>query len=157
MLALFIQDLQHTQNSSHKTIENYGHRIERFVIYMDNCDVKDVCAMDILNFRRYLSEDLQLSKKTINFHIIALRSFFKFLVKNEVDCLSPEKLELAKIPQREVSFLQEDEIEDLLNAPLRYVEDPLKQARDVLILHILYGTGLRVSELISLKREQITF
>lgn len=95
--------------------------------------------------------------KTVNFHIIALRSFFKFLLKNDVDCLSPDKLELAKIPQREVSFLQEDEIEDILLAPLRYEKNPLKQARDLLILQILYGTGLRVSELISLTRDNIQF
>lgn len=131
------------------------HWIGRFVTYMENCLVKEVKALDILNFRRYLSEELTLSKKTVNFHIIALRSFFKFLVKNDVECLSPEKLELSKIPQREVTFLQEDEIEDLLRAPLRYEEDELRQARDLLILHILYGTGLRVSELISLTREQI--
>lgn len=79
------------------------------------------------------------------------------MLKNDIDCLSPDKLELAKIPQREVTFLQEDEIEDILHAPLRFQKDPLIQARDLLILQILYGTGLRVSELISLKRENIQF
>lgn len=152
---MFKDYLEHTQNASTRTVQNYMHWIGRFVTYMENCLVKEVKALDILNFRRYLSEELTLSKKTVNFHIIALRSFFKFLVKNDVECLSPEKLELSKIPQREVTFLQEDEIEDLLRAPLRYEEDELRQARDLLILHILYGTGLRVSELISLTREQI--
>lgn len=96
-----------------------------------------------------------LDKKTINYHIIAMRSFLKFLLKNEIDCISPEKLELAKIPQREVSYLQENEIEAILNAPLFYEKNLLKQARDQLILQVLYGTGLRVSELTSLMRENL--
>jgi integrase/recombinase XerC len=76
-------------------------------------------------------------------------------LKNDIDCISPDKLELAKIPQREVSFLLEDEISALLNAPSRYGKNELQIARDELILNILYGTGLRVSELISLTKNQI--
>lgn len=110
--------------------------------------------MNIQNFRMELAKT-GLDKKTINYHIIAMRSFLKFLLKNEIDCISPEKLELAKIPQREVSYLQENEIEAILNAPLFYEKNPLKQARDQLILQVLYGTGLRVSELTSLMRENL--
>ena len=110
--------------------------------------------MNIQNFRMELAKT-GLDKKTINYHIIAMRSFLKFLLKNEIDCISPEKLELAKIPQREVSYLQENEIEAILNAPLLYEKNPLKQARDQLILQVLYGTGLRVSELTSLMRENL--
>lgn len=96
-----------------------------------------------------------MSKKTVNYHIVALRSFLRFLLKNDIDCLSPEKLELAKIPQREVSFLLEDEINALLKAPKQFATSALQKARDELILHILYGTGLRVSELVNLKKSQI--
>ena len=110
--------------------------------------------MNIQNFRMELAKT-GLDKKTINYHIIAMRSFLKFLLKNEIDCISPEKLELAKIPQREVSYLQENEIEAILNAPLFYEKNPLEQARDQLILQVLYGTGLRVSELTSLMRENL--
>lgn len=96
-----------------------------------------------------------LSKKTVNYHIIALRSFLKFLLKNDVNCLSPDKLELAKIPQREVHFLTEEEISSLLEAPRIFGTSELQIFRDELILHILYGTGLRVSELINLNINQI--
>ena len=91
--------------------------------------------------------NLGLAKKTVNYHIIALRSFLRFLLKNDIDCLSPDKIELSKIPQREVSFLLENEID--------FATSELQKARDELILHILYGTGLRVSELISLKKSQL--
>ena len=59
-------------------------------------------------------DDSGLTKKTVNYHIIALRSFLRFLLKNDIDCLSPEKLELSKIPQREVSFLLESEVQSWL-------------------------------------------
>ncbi len=116
--------------------------------------ISELRPMNIQNFRMELAKT-GLDKKTINYHIIAMRSFLKFLLKNEIDCISPEKLELAKIPQREVSYLQENEIEAILNAPLFYEKNPLKQARDQLILQVLYGTGLRVSELTSLMRENL--
>lgn len=156
LLATFVHYLEHTKNSSQRTVKNYTLWIQRAVDYLGDPLITQVQPIDVLNFRIFLDE-LGLSKKTVNFHIIALRAFFKFLSKNEIDCLSPEKIELSKIPQREVSYLQEDEIEDILNAPLRFESDPLKQARDLLILQILYGTGLRVSELIALKRENINF
>ncbi len=110
--------------------------------------------MDVLELRKELREQ-GLSKKTINYHIIALRSFLRFLLKNDIDCMSPDKLELAKIPQREVHFLQEEEITQLLLAPRTRGNAELQIARDELILAILYGTGLRVSELISLQKNQI--
>lgn len=137
MLKLFFQSMEHSKNSSKKTVENYIHRLTRAQDYRGDPEVEKITSLDILNFRMVLAEQ-GLANKTVNFHIIALRSFFKFLLKNDIDCLSPDKLELAKIPQREVSFLQEDEIEDILQAPLRYQQDPLIQARDLLILQILY-------------------
>ena len=111
-------------------------------------------SLHILQLRMALDSS-GLSKKTINYHIVALRSFLRFLLKNDVACLSPEKLELSKIPQREVHFLLEDEVDRILSAPRYYAKSELQAARDELILHILYGTGLRVTELITLKKEQI--
>lgn len=107
-----------------------------------------------------------LSPKTVNYHIVALRSFFKFLLKNDVEVLSPEKLDLAKIPPRQVAYLSEKEVKTLLEAPLQQKEKaenspkhqmgtPLKILRDLAILQTLYGTGLRVTELISLKTTDI--
>jgi site-specific recombinase XerD len=86
----------------------------------------------------------------MNYHVVALRAMLKFLLRNDIDCLSPDKLELAKIGQREVNFLTEEEVSSLLDAPLVYEQSPVKQSRDLAILAFLYGTGLRVTELITL-------
>ena len=154
LLWAFVDYLQHTKNSSPRTVSNYKLWIQRLVDYLGDPLISELRPMNIQNFRMELAKT-GLDKKTINYHIIAMRSFLKFLLKNEIDCISPEKLELAKIPQREVSYLQENEIEAILNAPLFYEKNPLKQARDQLILQVLYGTGLRVSELTSLMRENL--
>lgn len=69
--------------------------------------------------------------------------------------MSPDKLELAKTPPREVNYLDEKDIEKILAAPLEYAKDELKQARDFAILQFLYGTGLRVTELITLQKKDI--
>lgn len=93
--------------------------------------------------------------KTINYHIVAIRAFLKFALKNDIDCISPDKLELAKTPPREVNYLDEQDIGKMLAAPREYTKDPMKQARNSTILQFLYGTGLRVSELINLQKKAI--
>jgi site-specific recombinase XerD len=72
-----------------------------------------------------------------------------------VETIAPEKLDLAKIPPRQLSYLSEPEVEKILEAPLSFEKKPLKMVRDQAILYTLYGTGLRVTELISLKRMDI--
>ncbi|MBU0626110.1 tyrosine-type recombinase/integrase [Patescibacteria group bacterium] len=112
--------------------------------------------MQILDYRMALTQ-FGLSVRTINYHIVAIRAFLKFLLKNDIDCISPDKLELAKTAPREVNYLSDDEIEDILKAPAQYAKNELKLARDEAILHFLYSTGLRVSELIFLQKKDIHF
>ncbi|MEI8253044.1 MAG: hypothetical protein WCG25_04825 [bacterium] len=61
-----------------------------------------------------------MSIKTINYHIVAIRSFLKFLLKNDFDCISPDKLELSKIPAREVNYLEDDEVKSVLEMPSKF-------------------------------------
>lgn len=154
LLEKFLFYLEYEKNTSKKTLENYSLWLNRFVSYIWNVDVRDINSMMILDYRMYLNQ-LWLSKKTINYHVVALRSFFKFCLKNDIDCIAPTKLELAKIPTRDVNFLTEDEVQEILQAPLKYENNEIKRARDYAILNVLYSTWLRVSELISLKKAQL--
>ena len=96
--------------------------------------------MQILEFRMSLHKT-GLNIKTINYHIVALRAFLKFLLKNDIDCISPDKLELSKVPPREVNYLSEEEVENILTAPGKlHTKNILKQTRDIAILNMLYGT-----------------
>lgn len=154
LLEKFLFYLEYEKNTSQKTLENYSLWLNRFVSYIWNVDVRDINSMMILDYRMYLNQ-LWLSKKTINYHVVALRSFFKFCIKNDIDCIAPTKLELAKMPTREVNFLTEEEVQEILRAPLQYEDNEVKRARDYAILNVLYSTWLRVSELISLKKSQL--
>ena len=161
LVEKFLYYLEYEKNNSPKTLENYSLWLNRFISYIWNITVTDIKAMHILDYRMYLNS-LGLSKKTINYHIVAIRSFLKFCLKNDIECMSPEKLELSKIPNREINYLLEEEVQKIMEAPLnsenwefRNEKDLLRIKRDIAILWMLYWTGLRVSELVSIKRSQI--
>jgi site-specific recombinase XerD len=146
--------LQYEKNSSPKTMENYSLRLQRLVEFCGNIKIAELNRMQLLEYRMVL-RDNGLSVKTINYHIVAIRAFLKFLLKNDIDCISPDKLELAKVAPREVNYLEEADIQAILSAPHQRNHNPTQEARDTTILQFLYGTGLRVSELVHLKQEDI--
>jgi len=155
----FLSYLELEKNYSEQTIKNYRFWLYRIRDYLEAIEnkiyIEEIEAMDITKFRSFLNSEW-LSKKTINYYIIALRSFFKFLNKNDIKTFSIEKLELSKLDPRVVSFLSKEEVEKILSMPEKFEKNELKKYRDMTILHILYGSWLRVSELIWLKKEQIS-
>ncbi len=154
----FLEYLEVTQNKSKKTLENYNHYLSRFKEFLaEDIETKDITLKKIQNYRLYLNrlEDNRkrpLSIKTQNYHIIAIRAFLKYLTKNDIKSLAPEKVELSKIPQRTVEALSREEIDRIFNAVSAENKSYL---RDLAILGTLYSTGLRVSELRSLNIEQV--
>lgn len=147
--------MQYEKNVSPKTLENYSLWLNRFLDFIWDKEISKVIRMQILDYRMALFENW-LSQKTINYHVVAIRSFLKFLLKNDIDCMSPDKLELAKIRPREINYLEDVEIDKLLSAPaISKSKNLVKITRDEAILNFLYGTWLRVTELIDLKRIDI--
>ncbi len=146
--------LQYEKNVSPKTIENYSLRLNRFLEFCGDIEISKVNRMQLLDYRMALHKN-KLNVKTINYHIVAIRAFLKFVLKNDIDCMSPDKLELAKTPPREVNYLDEKDIENILSSPHEHTKNELQQARDFAILQFLYGTGLRVTELITLQKKDI--
>ena len=69
----------------------------------------------------------------------------------DIECLAPDKVELAKVPPNEVRFLTDKEVEKILTAPDHWCASENKRQRDKAILRTLYGSGLRVTEMIRLK------
>ncbi|MFA5133352.1 MAG: tyrosine-type recombinase/integrase [Patescibacteria group bacterium] len=165
----FLAYLEVEKGRSANTIENYRFYLTRFFDWVTRVEKytaalnpKNIDLLLINRYRIYLnrleSEDGELLKKsTQNYHLIALRSFLKFLAKRDIKSLAPEKIELAKMPEREVSFLENPEVERLLAAPLSGTNSKPKigDLRDKAILEVLFSAGLRVSELCHLKRNEI--
>lgn len=155
----FLTDLEVAKNRSKKTVENYQHYLSRFLKWSKINNPDEITDDLIRNYKLYLNrfqtvkgEDLQ--KITQNYHIIAIRAFLKYLAKRDIKSLAPEKVEIGKISRKEIDFLEDEELIRLLSAPNTA---DLNGLRDKAILHLLFSTGLRVSELTSLDRETINF
>ena len=95
-----------------------------------------------------------LSRKTQGFYAVALRSFLKWCIKRDIVTLAPEKIDLPKIEDRQIKFLVGEDVDRLLNCPSI---NKLAGLRDKAILEMLFSTGLRVSEIVKIKREEIDF
>lgn len=156
----FLEYCEITKNQSDKTLENYSHYLKRFQDYLSkDINPSKITLQDVEKYRLFLNRHRdergrRLGIKTQNYHMIALRAFLKYLIKNDIRTLAPEKIELPKIPERSVEVLSRDELERIFAA----VDIAKKQGpRDLAILHTLYSTGLRVSELTSLNRDDIDF
>lgn len=154
----FLEYCEIAQNKSKKTLENYTHYLKRFEDFLsEDLKPRDLDLRKVQNFRLYLArhkdeKGRSLGLKTQMYHIIALRAFLKYLIKNDVATLAPEKIELAKVPQRTIEALDVEELERLFKS----VDLSKAQGhRDLAILETLYSTGLRVSELASLNRDQV--
>jgi site-specific recombinase XerD len=153
----FLEYLEIEKGRSLKTVENYGRYLERFWKFSKISDVTEITDDLIRNFRLYLNrqktaEGNELSKKTQNYYLIALRMFLKYLARRGIRSLAPERIELAKINQTQLDLISENELERILQAP---EEKNLRGLRDKAILELLFSTGLRVSELCSLNRDQV--
>lgn len=153
----FLEHVEVGKNQSPKTLENYKHYLNRFSSWAGDITAKQVNLKKIQDYRLYLNRlsdkhGKHLSVKTQNYHIIALRAFLKYLIKNDVETLAPEKIDLAKLPERSVEFLSREELDRLLEA---VGNQKVQELRDAAILETLYSTGLRVSELLSLNRDQV--
>ena len=163
LINRFLQHLEVAKGKSKKTIENYHHYLQRFHDYIEGkmpgaLDLDDVHGYQMFLNRWEDENGKGLSIKTQNYHLIALRALLKYCVKQDIPCLAPEKIDLKKIPERIVDFLQREEVERLFEAvALKNKKGDLVKAglRDRAILETLYSTGLRVGELVALNRSQV--
>ncbi|MBP8688938.1 tyrosine-type recombinase/integrase [Patescibacteria group bacterium] len=160
LIDKFISYLEVNKNRSLKTVSNYRRYLNRFFTFAKINDVKDIDQELINNFVLYLrrqngTRDGEMKTNTRNYHLIALRMFLKYLAKMDIKSFTPEKIELAKQDPRQVDFLERDELKKIIDAPRLIKIDELTKLRDIAILELLFSTGLRVSELTSLKKENI--
>lgn len=157
---IFIEHLEVERNVSRLTIRNYSHYLRIFIEWFHSqghTDLTQITQDVVRSYRVYLARHIDdigrtLSKRTQSYYIIALRSFLKFLVKNDQPVLHPEKIDLPKADAKQMQFLNIERIERLLNQPILSSKSGL---RDKALLEVLFSTGLRVSELVGLNREQV--
>ncbi len=171
----FLEYLSVEKNCSKLTIRDYRHYLETFAQWYDpsvssgqvpsdseNRDFKSIeklTLQDVRKFRSFLANrvdehGMTLMRVTQNYYVIALRSFLKFLIKNDVPTLEPTKIDLPKTESRSLKFLEREQIDRLVTSVDTSKEEGI---RDRAMLELLFSTGLRVSELCKLNHQQINF
>ncbi|MEK7068414.1 MAG: site-specific tyrosine recombinase/integron integrase [Patescibacteria group bacterium] len=145
----FLEYLEIEKGRSVKTVENYDRYLSRFLAHAKVQSPGRITETAVREFRIHLNRS-GLKHKTQNFYMIALRAFLKFLRKREIESLTPEKIELAKVGQRDLDLISPQELERLMKGPSG---STLRDLRDRAILELFFSTGLRVSELCSLSRD----
>jgi site-specific recombinase XerD len=148
LLKNYLDYLEIEKNRSSKTRENYERYLKAFADFGKIKNEKDITLEAVREFRLYLARR-GIEKTTQSYYIIALRNFLKYLIKRDVGVLSPDKIELPKIPERQIEIIEYKDLERLLEASKG---DDLRSLRDKAILETLFSTGLRISELCSLNR-----
>ena len=157
----FFEYLQVEKGCSPLTIRNYRHYLNRLINWLGKegirQNLKDINPDVVRGYRVYLSnlpdrKGGTLSRRTQGYHVIALRSFLKWLLKNDQPVMAPDKIDLPKVAERQVKFLTGNMVDRLLNAPTL---STIQGKRDKAILEVLFSTGLRVSELVKLDRDKI--
>lgn len=156
----FLEHVEIEKGNSLKTVNNYDHYISRFIEFSKISDPKDISDDKVREFRLFLNrqpgvkvkgqQSGTLKKNTQNYHLIALRSFLKYLMKRGVTSLSPDRIDLAKIKERSLDLISNVELDRLMNAPDKSNQ---KGLRDKAIIELFFSTGLRLSELCSLNRD----
>ena len=153
-VELFQQHLLVEKGLSKQTVISYTEDLKQFFLFFNNRHyVEDLVGEDLIEFLRYeLANGLSVS--TSMRRLSSTKNFFLFLKREGYFKDDIPEIETPKKPQRLPNCLSVEEVEDLLNAP--DVEKP-EGLRDRAMLETMYASGLRVSELLSLKMKNISF
>lgn len=154
LLKEYLDYLEIEKNRSQKTGANYERYLKKFIEIENIKSESDITVERVRDFRLHLARSSngrgeQYNKSTQSYYMIALRNFLKYLAKNDHEVLAPDKIELPKVPTRQIEVIEYDELERLLAA---VGSGGIKDLRDRAILEVLFSTGLRISELCSLNR-----
>lgn len=159
-LKTFLTEFSKTH--SPKTVNNYEFYLKRFLNWSKIASPQQITLEKIKKYRQWLTsqkndEGEPLSKSTINYHLIALRSFLKFLKQKKFLVPGPKAVTLQKTPKPGHEILTPSELEQLLAAPLETQEQEIIKRRDKAILETLFSTGLKVAQLSALQKKEINF
>jgi site-specific recombinase XerD len=153
----FLEYCEIEKGHSQLTVRNYDHYLQRFIEFAGDIKPNKIDPELIKKYRVHLNrlKDKKgnlISQTTQNYHLIALRSFLKYLAREDIPSLAAEKIELAKTKERELTFLEPEEVHEIFAKIDRH---DISSLRDRAILETLYSTGLRVSELVRLKIDDV--
>lgn len=151
----YMEYLMNVKHASANTMTSYKRDLKKLCQYIKSigiADVNDINATDLNTYVIYMGEQ-GMSTATISRSIASIKSFFMFLFKKNIvrdDCA--EQLKAPKIEKKLPEILTVAEVNRLLEQPSKNTP---KEIRDKAMLELLYATGMRVSELISLRLDDV--
>jgi len=160
----FLDFCELDKNLSPKTVRMYAYYLDFFAKWLNKeypqqaADIGKLDEQHLRKFRLYLSQQYYnpykgpLKRQSQNYFLIAIRSLLRYLIKQGTEVVSPDKIELGKTRDREIRFLPSQDLDLLFKTANTRSRSGL---RDRSIMEVLFSTGLRVSELSSLNRDQI--
>ncbi len=152
-IDLFIQYLRVEKGVSEDTIKSYLYDIKQFFLALPKNDTSDFMPTDIADFVKIQNKKM-LSSATVIRRLSSTKNFYLFLEKEHIIDFQINHFESPKGIKHLPISISIDEVEELLNAPDETKPEGL---RDRAMLETMYSSGLRVSELLSLKISQINF
>lgn len=154
-IAAFIIYLQEEKKASENTVLSYARDLRGFCHFLQEAGISDAAKVNRTNVMAYMYE-LQKQKKagaTVSRNIASIRSFYQYLQRQGVVLENPAlDLEAPKVEKKPPEILSLEKVELLLEQPKG---DEPKEIRDKAMLEVLYATGIRVTELISLKLSDV--
>lgn len=145
----YLDYINYVKKYSNETIKSYQDNLNKYNLYLNNKDILNINNSTIENF---ITSNSNLSHKTIAHYITVLNSFYKYLLDSNYITTNPvETIKHPKINQHLPVFLNDDEIKNLLNINLNTPYDYRNKA----MLELLFSTGIRISELINLKIQDV--
>ncbi len=157
LLDSFLSYLVVEKGLSENTLESYGRDLKKFLLFIKSRGItsaREIKYGDILDFMIHSREE-GLNATTIVRSMVSVKQFFKYLLSEKV--LSEDPTAHIKTPKMKKAIpgvISLDDVESILGAPDESTPEGL---RDAAMLEILYATGIRVSELIGLKLNDVNF
>ena len=155
----FLHYLLHEKRYSRHTIKSYETDLHQFFLFLaDEFQVSSAKKVTFQLVRSWIATLLNnnISARSVNRKITTLKTYFRFLMNEDVIKVSPmQKIIGPKTPKKLAVFVEEIKMDELLNK-VEFGEGDLAE-RDRLILELFYFTGIRLSELVNLKKSDIDF
>ncbi len=152
MVPIFLEHIRVEDGRVPVTLVRYRAHLDRFISEVGDCPVSQIAPEKIAFYKRKLM-DQRLAPATMAGLLSCLRSFLRYLRDvQHLKVLDAEKIKRVRIPNRAVDYLTKDEVERLLAA---IPTNTLTGCRDRALVEVLFCTGMRISEALSLDRDQI--
>ena len=151
----YLEYLEYQRHYSNKTVDSYKKDVEEYLSYLEreSLSYKKIEYSDLRLYLMYLKDEKKKKASSIDRNLSSLRSFYRYLCSKNVVAENPfTLLQGLKKEKNLPRYFEYNELEEMFSIPNK--KTPLGQ-RDLLILELLYSTGIRVSELVSIKVDDI--